>query len=119
VRQTKNYQGNFGVTDVNSQDIRCFQMKAGTSTAAVAAGTKLGFVAMSAITHFGPVSFYMARVPDGRDLNTWDGAGNVWFKVAEISAVPGANGALTSGEDTWPAYSTLSLSTSWKLISHY
>jgi hypothetical protein len=113
VRQTKNYQGNFGVTDVNSQDIRCFQMKAGTSTAAVAAGTKLGFVAMSAITHFGPVSFYMARVPDGRDINTWDGAGNVWFKVAEISAVPGANGALTSGEDTWPAYSTLSLSTSW------
>jgi hypothetical protein len=107
------------VTDVNSQDIRCFQMKAGTSTAAVAAGTKLGFVAMSAITHFGPVSFYMARVPDGRDINTWDGAGNVWFKVAEISAVPGANGALTSGEDTWPAYSTLSLSTSWKLISHY
>ncbi|GAB1318428.1 cellulase [Madurella fahalii] len=104
VRQTKNYQGNFGVTDVNSPDIRCFQMRSGTSTATVAAGDKLGFVAMSAVTHFGPVSFYMARVPDGRDINTWDGAGNVWFKVAEISAVPSPGGGLTSGEATWPAY---------------
>lgn len=105
VRQTKNFQGNQGVTDVNSQDIRCFQNKPGTSTATVAAGDKLGFVAMSAVTHFGPVSFYMARVPEGRDINTWDAAGNVWFKVAEISAVPSAGGALTSGEATWPAYS--------------
>ncbi|KAH6857107.1 glycoside hydrolase [Chaetomium sp. MPI-CAGE-AT-0009] len=104
VRQTKNYQGNFGVTDVNSQDIRCFQMKAGTATATVTAGDKLGFVAMSSITHFGPVSFYMARVPEGSNINTWEAAGNVWFKVAEISARPGAGGGLTSGEDTWPAY---------------
>lgn len=104
VRQTKNYQGNFGVTDVNSQDIRCFQMKPGTGTATVTAGEKLGFIAMSSITHFGPVSFYMARVPDRSDINTWEAAGNVWFKVAEISAVSGAGG-LTSGEATWPAYS--------------
>jgi hypothetical protein len=107
VRQTKNFQGNQGVTDVNSPDIRCFQNKPGTSTATVAAGDKLGFVAMSAVTHFGPVSFYMARVPEGRDINTWDGAGNVWFKLAEISAVPSPGGSLTSGEATWPAYSTI------------
>jgi hypothetical protein len=93
------------VTDVNSQDIRCFQMKPGTGTATVTAGEKLGFIAMSSITHFGPVSFYMARVPDGSDINTWEAAGKVWFKVAEISAVSGAGG-LTSGEATWPAYST-------------
>jgi hypothetical protein len=105
VRQTKNYQDNHGVSDVNSQDIRCFQNRAGSSTATVAAGDKLGFVAMSAVTHFGPVSFYMARVPNGKDINTWDGAGNVWFKVGEISAVPSGGGGLTSGEATWPAYS--------------
>ncbi|KAK4163303.1 glycoside hydrolase family 61 protein-like protein [Cladorrhinum sp. PSN259] len=102
VRQTKNYQTNSGVTDVGSQDMRCFQNKAGTSTASVTAGTKLGFVAMSAVTHFGPVSFYMAKVPEGRDINTWDGAGNVWFKVGEISAP--ASGVLGSGVETWPAY---------------
>ncbi|RYP05265.1 hypothetical protein DL764_003926 [Monosporascus ibericus] len=104
IRQTKNYQGNFGVTDVNSPDMRCFQMRPGTGTARVTAGDKLGFIAMSAITHFGPVQFYMARVPDGADINTWEAAGNVWFKVGSISAVKNANGQLTSGEDTWPAY---------------
>jgi hypothetical protein len=111
VRQTKNFQDNHGVTDVNSPDIRCFQTNnnnPGTSTATAAAGDKLGFVAVSAVTHFGPVSFYMARVPEGRDINTWDGAGNVWFKVAEISAVPGSGG-LTSGEATWPAYNKKSV----------
>ncbi len=68
---------------------------------------------MSAVTHFGPVSFYMARVPDGKDINTWDGAGNVWFKVGEISAVQNGGAALTSDVTTWPAYSiSLPLSTS-------
>ncbi|KAK4238322.1 glycosyl hydrolase family 61-domain-containing protein [Achaetomium macrosporum] len=83
--------------------------KPGTTTATVTAGDKLGFVAVSAVTHFGPVSFYMARVPEGRDINTWDAAGNVWFKVAEISAVPSPGGALTSGEATWPAYNKKSV----------
>ncbi|KAK3991073.1 glycoside hydrolase family 61 protein-like protein [Cladorrhinum sp. PSN332] len=102
VRQTKNFQTNSGVTDVGSQDMRCFQNRPGTSTASVTAGTKLGFVAMSSVSHFGPVSFYMARVPEGRDINTWDAAGNVWFKVGEISAP--SSGVLGSGVETWPAY---------------
>ena len=105
VRQTKNYQGNFGVTDVNNPDMRCFQMRTGTGFATVAAGDKLGFRAMASISHFGPVQLYMARVPDGADINTWDPAGNVWFKVGSISAVPNAGGALGSGPETWPAYS--------------
>ncbi|KAI1140181.1 glycoside hydrolase family 61 protein [Hypoxylon sp. FL0543] len=100
VRMTKNYQSNAGVTDVNSPDMRCYQARAGTATAAVAAGDVLGFVANAAVTHFGPVQFYMARVPDGADVNTWDPAGNVWFKIGSISAVP----PLGSSEATWPAY---------------
>ncbi|KAK4183156.1 glycoside hydrolase family 61 protein-like protein [Podospora australis] len=107
VRQTKNYQTNHGVTDVNSPDIRCFQNKPGTTTAQVTAGIKLGFAALSAVTHFGPVSFYMARVPEGRDINTWDGSGNVWFKVGEISAP--SSGVLGSSEATWPAYNKKSV----------
>ena len=104
MRQTKSYQGNQGVTDVGSADIRCHQLRAGTATATAAAGDTLGFVAMTQITHFGPVSFYMARVPDGANVNTWEAAGNVWFKVASLSAVKGPAG-LTSDEATWPAYS--------------
>ena len=104
VRQTKSYQGNQGVSDVGSADMRCHQMRAGTTTASVAAGDTLGFVAMDQITHFGPVQFYMARAPDGANLNTWEAAGNVWFKIKSISAVKGPGG-LTSDEATWPAYS--------------
>lgn len=99
VRQTKNYQGNFGVTDVNSPDMRCFQMAPGTGTATIAAGETLGFVANAEVTHFGPISFYMAKVPEGADINTWDAAGDVWAKVGSISAVQGAGGW------EWPAYS--------------
>ncbi|KAI1091927.1 glycoside hydrolase family 61 protein [Rostrohypoxylon terebratum] len=100
IRMTKNYQSNGGVTSVTSPDMRCFQARAGTATATVSAGSELGFVANAAVTHFGPVQFYMAKVPDGADINTWDPAGNVWFKIGSITAVP----PLGSSEATWPAY---------------
>ncbi|OTA98834.1 glycoside hydrolase family 61 protein [Hypoxylon sp. CI-4A] len=100
IRKTKNFQSNGGVTSVTSPDMRCYQQSPGTGTATVAAGEELGFAALSAVTHFGPVQFYMARVPDGADVNTWDPAGNVWFKIGSISAVP----PLGSSEATWPAY---------------
>jgi hypothetical protein len=94
------------VTDVNSGDMRCYQLKGGSGKyASVAAGSELGFVAASAVTHFGPVQFYMARVPEGQDINAWDAAGNVWFKAGSISAV---GSPLGSDEKTWPAYSAFS-----------
>jgi AA9 family protein len=95
---TKNYQDDHGVTDVNSADIRCFQMRAGTGTAAVAAGGSLGFVADQTVTHPGPVQFYMARVPDAANVNSWEATGNVWFKVASTSGTPGGT------EFNWPTY---------------
>jgi hypothetical protein len=52
VRQTKNYQGNQGVTSVSSPDMRCFQNRAGTTTATIEAGGKLGFIANAQVTHF-------------------------------------------------------------------
>lgn len=104
IRQTKNYQTNSGVTSVTSPDMRCFQNRPGTGTATVAAGDTLGFAAAASISHFGPVQFYMAKVPNSADINTWEAAGNVWFKAASISAV---GSPLTSGESTWPAYRQL------------
>ncbi|KAJ9139509.1 Glycoside hydrolase family 61 protein [Coniochaeta hoffmannii] len=100
IRQTKNYQDDHGVTDINSVDLRCFQMKAGSGTATIAAGGTLGFVADQGITHPGPVQFYMAKVPEGKDINTWDASGNVWFKAASIGAAstPGAKAL------SWPTY---------------
>lgn len=75
-------------------------MKSGTGTASIATGGTLGFVADQGITHPGPVQFYMAKAPEGKDINTWEAAGNVWFKVASIDAdsTPGAKAL------SWPTY---------------
>jgi hypothetical protein len=102
IRQTKNYQDDHGVTDVSSSDIRCFQMKVGTGTASVAAGGNIGFVADQGITHPGPVQFYMAKIPDGKDINSWEATGNVWFKVGSIN---GDNPTGKTSGFTWPTYS--------------
>ncbi|KAK3332575.1 glycoside hydrolase [Cercophora scortea] len=105
VRKTKisNARDNGAVSDVSSSDMRCFQGSAGKATATIAAGDPLGFVASSGIMHFGPCQFYMARVPDDADINTWEAAGNVWFKAGSISAVQ-TGGPLSGNEATWPAY---------------
>jgi hypothetical protein len=117
VRQTRNYQTNQGVTDVNSADMRCYQMKAGSGTATIAAGDTLGFAAAASISHFGPVQLYMARVPDSANINTWEASGNVWFKAGSIDAVKPASGTFTSDETTWPAYSMSLLFSSSVLCS--
>jgi hypothetical protein len=83
--------------------MRCFQNRAGTNTAIVEAGAELGFVAETSITHFGPVQFYMAAVPNSANIDTWDPSGDVWFKAASISA---RGSPLGSGVETWPAYRT-------------
>ncbi|UPX13772.1 uncharacterized protein EKO05_0004271 [Ascochyta rabiei] len=46
------------------------------------------------VEHQGPLQFYMARVPTGKTAATWDGSGNVWFKIYTEKANV-ANGALT------------------------
>ncbi|KAF2663812.1 glycoside hydrolase family 61 protein-like protein [Microthyrium microscopicum] len=102
VRQTKSYQSNQGVDNVSSPDMRCFQRQPGTATARVATGEKLGFAASAEVNHIGPVSFYMAKVPEGANINTWEPAGKVFFKVGAIDAVGAPK--LTSTAATWPAY---------------
>jgi hypothetical protein len=105
VRQTKHYQDNQGVSNVNGPDIRCYQNRPGMTTLPVVAGDRLGFAARASINHFGPVSFYMAKVPDSANVNTWEPAGKVWFKVGAIDAVGAPK--LGSTPATWPAYSRL------------
>lgn len=77
--------------------MHCFQNRAGIGTATVTASETLGFVAAASISHFGPVQFYIAEVPDAADINMWEAAGNVWFKAASISAV---GSPLTSSAST-------------------
>jgi hypothetical protein len=86
VRTTDNYQSNAGVSDVSSEQVRCYTSTAkSASTKSVAAGGTVGFKASPNIFHPGPLQFYMAKVPAGQTLASWNGAGQVWFKVSTLT----------------------------------
>ncbi|KAI9700525.1 MAG: hypothetical protein M1820_006824 [Bogoriella megaspora] len=84
VRETTNHYSNGPVTDVTDSQIRCYELsgrpQADISTAN--AGDMIGFKASTTVTHPGPIQIYMAKVPSGQTAATFDGSGNVWFKVA-------------------------------------
>ncbi|RDL34556.1 uncharacterized protein BP5553_07684 [Venustampulla echinocandica] len=105
VRQWTGYYSNGPVTDVNSLNIRC-NVDASTksaSTLTVAAGSTLGFTAKASISHPGPLQVYMAKVPSGSTAATWDGSGNVWFKI--FGQGPNFGGSLT-----WPTQGATTVS---------
>jgi len=85
VRRTDNYQTNAPITDVSSQSFRCYTGGATASTASVAAGSTIGIQASQAVYHDGVLNVYMAKAPGS--VANWDGSGQVWFKVYEVSAV--------------------------------
>jgi hypothetical protein len=58
----------------------------------VTAGSSVTFTADVAVYHQGPTSFYMAKASS--TANTFDGAGNVWFKIKDIGPTF-SNGAAT------------------------
>ncbi|PSN63120.1 magnesium-bound glycoside hydrolase 61 isoform E from Thiela Terrestris [Corynespora cassiicola Philippines] len=91
VRTTDNQYSNAGVSDVTSNQIRCYTTGAKSAqTMSVAAGSSVGFKANPNIFHPGPLQFYMAKVPTGQNAATWDGSGQVWFKIyAEQAKVSG------------------------------
>ncbi|KAL2128619.1 hypothetical protein VTI74DRAFT_8935 [Chaetomium olivicolor] len=83
VRKADNWQNNGFVGDVNSAQIRCFQSSpaAAPETLNATAGSSVTYYANPSIYHPGPMQFYLARVPDGQNINSWNGDGAVWFKV--------------------------------------
>ncbi|KAJ6503880.1 glycosyl hydrolase family 61-domain-containing protein [Mycena sanguinolenta] len=100
VRQTNNWQDLNPQTDVTSTDIRCYDsLESGTaSTVSVAAGSTVGFTVSgnpSNLYHAGVLNVYMAKAPTGTDVANWDGSGNVWFKVYQISAVTDGGQTIT------------------------
>jgi hypothetical protein len=49
----------------------------------IAAGSKAVFATNQVITQVGVMEWYMAKVPAGHTAASWDGSGNVWFKIDE------------------------------------
>ncbi|KAI1635450.1 glycoside hydrolase family 61 protein [Biscogniauxia mediterranea] len=100
VRKTTNYNSHGPVQDVTSDQIRCYQLAAGSEgaqTMAVQAGDTVGFRVDPEIQHPGPLSFWLARAPDGSTAETFDGDGAAWFKIAQDAPAFGGGQAVT-----WP-----------------
>ncbi|KAI0633946.1 glycoside hydrolase family 61 protein [Trametes polyzona] len=97
VRKTNNHYSQAPVTDVTSADFRCYtsQTNAKAETIDVAAGSTLGIACDQTIYHPGVVNVYMARAPTGKPVADWDGAGRVWFKTHEITAVTDGGKSIT------------------------
>lgn len=83
IRETANNPGSGPVEDVSSSLLRCYEKpgRGPASVLPVAAGSRIGFASSNSMGHPGPLLFYMARVPDGQDVNSWVPSGNVWFKI--------------------------------------
>ena len=60
----------------------------------IAAGSEIGFTSSNSMGHPGPMLYYMARVPDGEDVDSWSPSGNVWFKTDQGGNTP----------DDWPPF---------------
>jgi hypothetical protein len=107
VRTTTNFQSNGPVTDVNSDQIRCYERNPGQGAPnihPVQAGSSITYNAKASISHPGPMAFYIAKVPSGQTAATWDGKGQVWSKIYQD--MPNLGGSMT-----WPTNGTSSSTT--------
>lgn len=107
VRQTANYESHSPVKDVSAVQLRCHQLTGppySTGTLKVEAGETIGFQVSPNIQHPGPVAFYMAKVPEGQTAKTFQGEGDVWFKIFHDQPSFGAS------QLAWPSEGVAELS---------
>ncbi|KAF4549229.1 putative glycosyl hydrolase family 61 protein 10 [Elsinoe fawcettii] len=96
IRQTEHG----GLTDLTSEfakidaaEAACGQnsVKGAPDVLSLNAGSQVTFNSNADMGHPGPLMWFMARVPDGQDIKTWDPAGKqVWFKISQTGQKPGA-----------------------------
>ncbi|KAK7908355.1 hypothetical protein PG985_015658 [Apiospora marii] len=100
VRETTNKYSHGPVENVNDAQLRCYTAGSGSQgagTKAVKAGDTVGFRVDSDIGHPGPLQFYMAKAPSGATAESFDGSGNVWFKIYQDGP------SFAGGQITWPS----------------
>lgn len=108
-RMTKNAQSKEGVLDPTSPDIRCYTSQTAPNVATVPAGSTVHYISTQQVNHPGPTQYYLAKVPEGSSAKTWDGAGDVWFKISTEMPSIDANNQMV-----WPGQSEPILS----LLTH-
>ncbi len=99
-----NHNSNGPVTDVMSEDIRCYQLSHGgggsTSTFSAKAGGAISWAASPNIFHPGALSAYMAKVPAGQTAASFDGSGAVWFKIYQEMPTMAGSGMSWASQST-------------------
>ncbi|KAK8036803.1 endo-beta-1-4-glucanase D [Apiospora phragmitis] len=101
VRQTSNYESQSPVMNASAAQ-GSSPYSAGIRQ--VIAGETVGFRVRPSIQHPGPVAFYMAKAPEAHTAKTFDGDGDVWFKIAQEQ--PGFG----PSQLTWPSEGRTELS---------
>ena len=99
-RMTKNAQSKQGIENVESPDIRCYQSRNAAEVTEVPAGAEVHYISTQQVNHPGPTQYYLAKLPEGQNAATWDGAGAVWFKIHTTKPTVDANKQMT-----WPGQS--------------
>ncbi|KAA8908213.1 glycoside hydrolase [Sphaerosporella brunnea] len=100
IRQWVPIYSNSPVTDVTSTNLRCnVDASPASDVISIAAGSTVGFVADTVVTHPGVFTAYLAKAPSSGVL-TWDGDGD-WFKIWQKGPT-----SITSSAITWDVTST-------------
>ncbi|KAH6899218.1 glycoside hydrolase [Coprinopsis sp. MPI-PUGE-AT-0042] len=101
VRKTNNFNSRNPVTDVKSQDFRCYtsETRATAQTMTVSAGSRIGLNTDGNVYHPSTTNIYMAKAPSGVDIANWDGSGQVWFRVHEVPAVTNGGSSISFPSD--------------------
>ncbi|CAO2656230.1 Nn.00g050330.m01.CDS01 [Neocucurbitaria sp. VM-36] len=96
-RETKNANTKQGIENPTVADIRCYSSKNAANVVSVPAGATIHYISTQQVNHPGPTQYYLAKVPAGADVKSWDGAGAVWFKISTTKPKVDA-----AKQITWP-----------------
>lgn len=99
-RETKNANTKQGVENPTVADIRCYSSKNAANVVTVPAGATIHYISTQQVNHPGPTQYYLAKVPAGADVKSWDGAGAAWFKISTTKPKTDA-----AKQMTWPGQS--------------
>jgi hypothetical protein len=100
-RQTKNANTKQGIENPTSADVRCYSSAKAVDVVTVPAGATIHYISTQQVNHPGPTQYYLAKVPAGADVKSWDGSGAVWFRFS--TTMPSVNAAK---QMSWPGQST-------------
>lgn len=97
---TKNANSKQGIENPTVADIRCYQSQNAANVVTVPAGATIHYISTQQVNHPGPTQYYLAKVPSGASVTSWDGSGAVWFKI--FTTMPKVD---QNKQMTWPAQS--------------